>query len=83
MVAKAALAQASADAASGSCSVVPGGTLVQVDGGIEPADEVRVGMTFLRDQFQDGLVIERGLLGLAQPGGAQGLQRVRSLLVTV
>ena len=33
-----------------------------------------MGVAFLSDQLQDGLIIERGLLGLAEPGGAEGLQ---------
>ena len=31
-------------------------------------------VAFLGDQFQDGLVVQRRLLGFAEPGGAQGLQ---------
>ena len=41
---------------------------------VELPDEVRVGVGLLGGQFEDGLVVERGLAGFAEPGAAQGLQ---------
>lgn len=46
------------------------GDVRPVDGGVKAAQQVRVGVTFLGDELKNGLVLERGLLGFAEPSGA-------------
>ena len=51
-----------------------GGGLGPVDVRVEAADEVGAGVGAFGHEFEGGLVVERGLLGLADPGGFQWLQ---------
>ena len=50
-----------------------GGHVGPIDGGIEAADEVGMSEEFFGDEFEDGFVIEGGLLGFAEPGGWRGV----------